>query len=540
MSISYWRITANFGRMIAVIGIFILVSQPVRAADKLAAQSRRKAVQKLSAQIDARINARLVAENVAASEMADDAEFLRRVWLHLAGTIPPVSDIRRFLADKSPDKREQIVEELLSRPTFIREFTTFWRRAWLPEADTDVMVQARVPTLENWLRERLLENRQYDDLVRELLSVNIPRSAAASVSQINDADNGPVAFFLAREAKPESLAASASRAFLGVRLDCAQCHDHPFDSWKRDQFWSFAAFFSGLERGNSNQPTQQDLLQETPDRHFLAIPETDRIVSAVYLDGTEPKWKSRGGRQLLADWITSPQNPYFAKAAVNRIWDHLFGIGIVDPVDDFSPANAASHPELLDDLAEAFIAQKFDVKFLLQSIIGSEAYQRTSRQTQDDVPVQLFSHMPVQGLSAEQLVRSLSLIVGSDGDQVLSMPRPLAAAPDELSTLFTRPGESATQRQTTILQALVLMNGRSTATALDVERGALLAAVTDFPVMSPQDRLETLFLATLSRFPRSEESSWMLKHLESESDSRSAYSDLLWVLINSAEFGCNH
>jgi hypothetical protein len=518
----------------------MLACCPLLAADKLAAASKSRAAKKLSATIDARINARLQAEQVEAAPQADDAEFLRRVWLHLAGTIPPVAEVRQFLADEAPDKRERLVDELLERPSYVRNFTTFWRRAWLPEADADAIAQSRAPALENWLRQQLLQDQPYDELVRSLLTAPIPKSGAASVAQMNDAENGPLAFFLAKDGKPESLAASASRAFLGVRLDCAQCHDHPFDSWRRDQFWSFAAFFAGLERGDPNQPSQTALLREFPDRHDLAVPETGRIVTAAFLDGSQPRWRSRGGRHVLADWITSPKNPFFARAVVNRLWGHLFGMGIVDPVDDFSPANPPSHPELLEELSAAFVAQDYDIKFLLRAILGSQAYQRTSRQSRGDLPAQLFDHMPVQGLLAEQLLRSLSPILGAELPTAVMNAPFAAAAPEELSVLFSRPGESPTQRQTTILQALALMNGRTMAEALDFENGSLLAVVVDFPALSTAERIEMLFLGTLSRPPTAEEALQFQAHIERARDANEAYGDLLWALINSAEFGCNH
>lgn len=530
----------RFSLAILTIAASTLLGLPTLAADKLAGASRAKAARQLANHIDERIEARLATEGVEPADIADDAEFFRRVWLHLAGTIPPVSEVRRFLADSSADKRERVVDELLSRPSFVRQFTTFWRRAWLPEADTDPVAQARVPALEGWLRRQLLEDRKYDEIVRELLTAPLPKSGAASASQMNDGENGPLAFLLAKDAKPENLAATASRAFLGVRLDCAQCHDHPFDRWKRDQFWGFAAFFAGLERGEQNQPSQASLLKELPDRRDLPIPDTERIVSAAFLDGSEPKWGSRSGRHVLADWITSPKNPYFARAAVNRLWGHFFGVGIVDPVDDFSPANAPSHPELLEDLAKAFTAHDDDVKFLIRAIIGSHAYQRSSRRTGDEASAQLFAAMTIQGFSAEQLVRSLSSVVGTDPSSPSPDPRIAFSTPDELSTLFLRPGESPTQRQTTILQALTLMNGPTTAAALDLQRASLLAAVVDFPALSARERIETLYLGTLSRFPGPEEVARLEAYLASASDSGKAYGDILWALLNSAEFGCNH
>ncbi len=527
-------------RIAFLVMLLACIAAPARspAADKLAAVSRAKAARKLSEKIDQHLQARFSAEQIEPAPQADDAEFCRRVWLHLSGAIPPVSEVRRFLADSSPDKRSQLIDDLLERPSYIREFTTFWRRAWLPEAETDPLVQARVPALESWLQQELMDEKAYHQMVRELLTVSLPTSAAASPASMNENANGPLAYYLAKDAKPENLAAGASRAFLGVRLDCAQCHDHPFDKWKQDQFWSFAAFFAGLERETDQPNPMTGRLREEPGRQVLRVADTERLVSAVFLDNTETNWRSRNGREVLAEWITAPKNSFFAQAAVNRLWGHLFGVGIVDPVDDFSPANPPSHPELLEELAAAFVARNYDVKFLLQSIMGSQAYQRTSRQVRGDLPLQLFVQMPVQGLSSEQLLRSLSMIVGANS-QAMTPPQPGLPMPDNFATLFTRPGESATQRQTTILQALALMNGRMTATAVNVEDGPLLSAVIDFPATT-EDRIETLFLATLSRRPKAEESARFVKYVDSAADARTAFTDVLWALLNSAEFACNH
>jgi len=501
---------------------------PACAADKPKAGTRAAAVRKVADRVDERIAARYSAAGIEPSPRSDDAEFFRRVSLHLSGSIPPVSDVRTFLADGAADKRETAIDRLLARPSYVRHFATIWRRAWLPDADIDPQVQTFAPSLEAWLRQQLVDDRRYDELVRELLSVPVAKTAAASQLAMNDGLSGPLSFLLAREAKPENLAAGVSRSFLGVRLDCAQCHDHPYDLWKREQFWSFAAFFAGLERGGGNQLTLAGGLYEVSDRRELMIPETNRLAAAVFLDGSEPKWRTQSGRQLLANWITARDNPYFAKAAVNRLWGHLFGIGLVDPVDDFSTANAPSHPELLDELTAAFIERNFDVKFLLKSLLMSDTYQRTSRQFSEDLPPALYASFAVQGLSAEELVRSLTLILGAD------------QSPEELALRFSRASESPTQRQMMILQALTMMNGFATARAIDADQGALLAAVIDFPGQTPAECVETLFVATLSRLPSGMESQRCVQSVETANDSRRGLGDVLWALLNSAEFGCNH
>lgn len=509
-----------------VAALFLATSIGIAADSKPSVKSA--AARKLAVKIDEHIAAKLKAENVEPAPRADDAEFYRRLSLHLSGSIPPAADVRKFLADESAHKRDAAVESFLSRAAYVRNFSTVWRRAWLPDADVDPQIQVYGANLETWLRGQMAEDRKYDDIVRDLLSVPVAKSAAAASTTMNGEVAGPLAFLLAREGKPENLAAGVSRAFLGVRLDCAQCHDHPFDRWKREQFWSFAAFFAGLDRGGNNQPALTGGLFEVSDRRELMIPDTDKLAAAVFLDGSEPKWRTQSGRELLAKWITSRENPYFAKAAVNRLWGHLFGIGLVDPVDDFSSANEPSHPELLDELAAAFVDRNYDVKYILRAMLLSEAYQRTSRQITGDVPASLYASFAVQGLSAEELVRSLAGILGTEG------------SPENLAVRFARTSESPTQRQTTILQALTLMNGGATAQATNADQGALLAAIADFPGQTPAEQIETLFLATLSRLPSEAESQRCVKHIESAMDSRRALGDVLWSLLNSAEFGCNH
>ncbi len=228
----------------------------------------------------------------------------------------------------------------------------------------------------------------------------------------------PLAYYFAKEGKPENLAASTARTFLGIRIECAQCHDHPFARWKREQFWGYAAFFGGVQKQGDGD-NQFGPIREIPDRRELAIPGTERVVQAAFLDGGEPQWRFKvGSRVTLADWMTSAENPYFARAAANRLWAHLFGTGLVDPVDDLSDANPPSHPELLDELARQFAAHGYDLKFLLRALTATRAYQlssdATSTTSQDDP--RLFARMAVKGMTADQLFDSLAQATGLDAD----------------------------------------------------------------------------------------------------------------------------
>jgi hypothetical protein len=489
----------------------------------------------LAERIDALLAARWNERGVKPATPADDAEFLRRVYLALSGKIPPVSEVRKFLDDRSTDKRARAIERLLGRMTYVTHFTRYWRHLMLPEAEADDRLAGLIGGFDAWLHERLLDNAPYDRIVRELLTAPVEQANGGQFGNVIVLGGGgrpsgpvnPLNFYLAKDAKPENLAASASRLFLGIRIECAQCHDHPFAQWKREQFWSQAAFFAGIQR------QQQGNLRELPDRRELAIPGNDRtvrVVQAGFLDGTEPKWKFKvGARVTLADWMTKPDNPFFARAAVNRMWAYFFGTGLVEPIDNFNDQNPPSHPELLDELARQFVANKFDLKYLMRAITLSKAYQITSATTgpgQDDP--RLFARMAVLGLTPEQLIDSLTQATGYRGD-----------ARGELLAKFPA-SERQGEFRMSIPQALALMNSRLTADATSPERSNVLAAVADMP-WDTDKQIEALYLAAFSRKPRAEELTRFVRYVDrAKGDKKKALSDVFWALLNSTEFIVNH
>jgi hypothetical protein len=489
------------------------------AVEPTATESRSRAEAKaLAARIDYHIAAALNARDVPPASRSGDGEFIRRAYLDLAGRIPDLTSARNFLDDRRPDKRLLWVEQLIADDRYAYHFANVWR-ATLLSRSADENRPNVTPGFESWLRERLRSNASYDQMVREIVT-----------APATPGNPGPLAFYLANEQKPENVAASVARLFLGVNLDCAQCHPHPFARWKREQFWELTAFFTpntglGLAR--------------------VQIPNSDKVVEARFLDGKEP----RGGSgsvppAVLADWMTADDNPYFARAAVNRVWAYFFGIGLIEPVDEPGDQNPPSHPELLDELAQEFRAHHFDLQYLIRGIVASEAYQRSSA---DDRPAdpRLFARLAVRGLSPEQLLDSLAVATGYPTQEAaprvnaLGAPNPSARA--EFLVRFTAQG-SRTETQTSILQALHMMNGALVGRAVDhsVAADAIqhLSAV-DYPANKAK-AVDTLYVLVLSRRPRPEEVERVIRYVDRAGDRPKALGDVLWALLNSAEFMLNH
>lgn len=537
---------------VEVPGFFSKVTTVLRSATVLlllattSSVARGDEVVELATEIDGLIRRRLAAENVTAAPAADDAEFLRRVFLDLGGRIPPSTRVRRFLADRDPDKRRKVVDELLDSSLYVVHFSNVWRKALLPETQADPQTRVLVPAFEAWLRQKLTDDTSYSEMVREI--VTVPLAASRNPREIpGQADRpSPLAFYQAKQIKPENLAASTARTFLGIRIECAQCHDHPFDNWKQNDFWSFAAFFAGMER--QGRGGFLAAIREVADRRKLKIPGTETSVGPVFLDGSRPlPTQTRGARQLLADWMITVENSYFAKAAVNRLWSQMFGIGLVDPPDDFTADNPPSHPKLLDLLASEFASHNFDVRHILRSIVASDAYQRTSRQTDpSQQKPRLFSRMAVKGLSPEQIFDSLAQATGYVPvavDRTSTGPGALDSVRSEFVDLFGDDSSRPTQQRTTILQALALMNGGLVSEATSLDRSRTLTAVVEFPALGTGDRVEALFLAALGRRPGAKRLAALVAYVDAggvTKDPAAALADVFWALLNSSEFLLNH
>lgn len=513
--------------------------------------------------------ARQTALGIRPAPLADDSEYLRRVYLDLAGRIPSVDEVRAFLADQSADKRAQIVAKLLKDERYVEHFTNVWRHLLVPELMANVNVQVQNGNgFDGWLRKQIADNLRYDQFARELLTVPFAaerirggkpamnRSAEASPN-----DPTPSAFYTAKEAKPENLASSTARILLGVRIECAQCHDHPKGHWTREQFWSYAAFFAGLSQNRESTSGVREIF----DKREMTIPGSSTVVEAEFLGGGIPQWKFNvGSRVTLAEWMIAADNPYFAKAAVNRLWAHFFGIGLVDPEDDLRADNPPSHPELLDELARQIVAHDFDVQYLIRAITASDAYQRTSAVTDADLNPRAFARMNLKRLTPEQLFDSLAEATGYREPTAPRDPRvPVPSrggARAEFLNLFASGVSSRTEVQLSIPQALLLMNGRFVSDALQTNNATLvdlalrltkldtqtgsnaiyLATVAGNPKLDTAGRIESLFLATLSRKPTAAEAEKLVRYVEEAGERNRALAGVFWMLLNSAEFIVNH
>jgi hypothetical protein len=500
----------------------------------------------LAALIDRRLEEKW--HGVEPAPAADDAEFLRRVYLDLDGRIPRVNEVRDFLEDPAPDRRERVVERLLDSPQYVSHFSNAWWKLLVPSADNQQFA-GQASFFKTWLQEQVRDNTHYDKIVRDLLTASLANSTRTLDRYLPPEEPSPVGFLLANELKPDNLAASTSRIFMGVRLECAQCHDHPFARWSRAQFWEMAAFFTsrranpspnGTEVLGSPPPLPPTLPQE------VTLPGTDKVVRAKFLDGTDPnRADAAEPRATLAKWLTATDNPYFAPTAVNRIWAHFFGIGLTDPVDDEPTAeNPVRHPELLAELSAQFVAHDYDIKYLIRTVTATRAYQRTSAQSHSSqADPRAFARMAVRGLTPEQVFDSVALAVGfKENAANPARPGNLNSSREDFLNRFAGQ-ERAVDKQTSILQALALMNGKFVAAATSLDRSTTLAAVADVPFMTAPQKIETLYLAALSRLPRPEEAQRLGAYVSAggpRGDPRQALSDVFWALLNSAEFILNH
>jgi hypothetical protein len=491
----------------------------------------------LARRIDQAIARQLQAEKIQPSPRASDAEFLRRVYLDITGAIPPADKVQAFLNDKAPNKRARVIDELLASPKYGKHLADIWEAMLFPRGSDNRRFSSK--PLWDWLEKSFNENKHWDKIITELLT------ATGSTDS-----NGAAIFFVANPT-PDKLTDATSKLFLGVQLQCAQCHNHPFTQWKQTEYWGMAAFFSKVRltanakgAAKKGQPPE---VSESGKGKSARLPESVKVVPAKFFKGEEPTLNSSEPyRPVLARWLTAPDNPYFARAMVNRMWHHFFGRGFVQPVDDMHEGNVPTHPELLKQLAEQFAAHDFDLKFLVRAICTSETYQRTSRpHGGNDKDVALFSHMPVKSLSPEQLFDSLTVALGAPdrarevgggkGAQKAKKGPGDNQRANFVSFFQTDDGPNPTEYQSGIPQALRLMNSPQ----FNGNNAAIVNQLTRAQT-PPGQVVERLCLATLSRRPTPAEMQKWTAFLHNTKETRKAVSDLLWALLNSSEFALNH
>jgi hypothetical protein len=507
--------------------------KPVDAGAGLATPATKDAAA-LARVIDAEVNRKLAEAKLVASAGCSDEEFLRRVCLDVIGVIPAADRARAFLDDRSPDKRAKLIDELLADPHFGRRMADIWTAKLFPR-DSNNRFVLKEP-LYKWLEDEFNKNAGWDKLVTHLVT------ATGTV-----AENPAATYFLANRSV-DKLTDTTTQHFLGIQLQCAQCHNHPFTSWKQTEYWGMAGFYSKVKADapkNANKGGDNTTIgvtegpARTKQKDFF--PESAKNVPVRFLGGEVPQLSATDPyRPVLAKWMTAPENPFFAKALVNRTWAHLFGRGFVNPVDDMLPEHEPSHPELMAALARHVATTgEYDLKYLIKAICLSDAYQRTSKPTpanKDDKT--LFSHMSVKVLSPEQLFDSLGQVtgparaegkVGGKGAGAAAKG-PRLGARDQFVTFFLAGAEttSATDYEAGIPQALRLMNSPV------ANNPAAVRAITG-GTSKPEEAVERIYLAALSRRPTGEELKTLTAYA-ARNGGPTAFGDILWAALNSSEF----
>ena len=511
-----------------------------------------KAIRKITEAIDKHLAADWAERNITPAAVTDDAEFCRRVFLDILGRIPKPMEVRDFEDDKAADKRMKLVDKLLSKPGYAAHQASHFRTQWLPETITDAFKFYTGEQFEAMLKKRLAKDLPMDTIVSELLTVPVTLGPGGMMNFNPDPNNqdvaGMQAFYSALEAKPENLGATVSRAFLGVKLECAQCHDHPFAPYKREQFWNFAAFFGEFIPQAPPSPSFVGPIEPHAGKNKIKIPGLEKIVVAKFADGTEPDWiPTKTPRQELAEWVASSQNPYFAKNIVNRMWQQYFGVGPLDPIDEPGDGNPPSHPKLLNELARCFLDADCDLKTLIRGMTMSKAYQLSSKQSHPSQgDPRRFARMNLKGMTGSQIYESFVTATGMRMKQ--QDPNTYyETSSDGVSrfayrNLFPTPSKPM-DVQTSILQALTVMNGKLMADQTSLDKSTLLAAVADAPFFDTAKKVEALYYAAFGRAPTAEEAEKFTSYVERggpSGDKGKALGDVFWVLLNSAEFLFNH
>jgi hypothetical protein len=486
--------------------------------------------------------AKLKMLNIQPSELCSDQEFIRRTYLDVCGILPTGQEVRTFLDSKDANKRAKLVDALLERP----EYADFWTLKW-----SDVLRSTRktikikgAQVFHEWLYNHIRNNTPFDQMTRELLT--------GSGSTFSN----PAANYYRIARDPTSLAETTAQLFFGVRMQCAKCHNHPFERWTQDDYYSTAAFFSQVK-------LRKDYLEGEPKKkdgaEYVYIarsgevvqPRRGAVIAPKFLGGPVPKIApGTDRRKVLADWLTTTDNQFFAKSVANRIWFHVTGRGIVDPVDDFRDSNPSANDALLNALAQDFAKNHYDVKHLLRTILNSRTYQlsaQTNKFNKDDN--KYFSHAVTRLYTAEQLFDAICAVTEIP-EAFPGMPAGTRAVqlPDgEVNNAFLKTfGQPARElacecereSESNLAQALQLINGPAVNDRLrnpNNRLGKLLAKK-----LPDGEVLNELYLVALARLPLPGEVTVCIDQLQRSVDRRRGWEDIMWALINSKEFLFRH
>lgn len=529
-----------------VVGWFCVPSL-VEAANRNESNYRLKHDPSIVAEIDRMIREGWEDNEVKPSPQADDATWLRRVYLDVAGHIPPLDAVQAFLKDKDPGKRARVLDELLESRSYTENWTTIW---------TNELIGRQTPRrvsrtgMQKFLREAFAKNRRWDDVVHDLLT-----------AEGHFEENGAVNYLLSQMTMPDEgvqATAKTCRVFLGVQVQCTQCHNHPFNDWKQNQFWEFNSFFRQYRKVDHRRVDPQtgrqvDDYSELLTNNFSGPVFFERrsgVMQVAYPKyfGDDVEFDNDLKRhEILANAIKNDPNHQLARSMVNRMWGHFMGFSFTRPMDDMGPHNPASHPELLEFLTEKLAAADYDLKMLIRWIANSEAYQLSSEfnpKNQIDNPaageMPLFSRVYMKPMQAEQLFDSLLIAANTEGmskaNYEESARRRNMWLQQFVSTFGTDENDESSTFNGSIPQALMMMNGDLVKAATNCEPGSLLHNI----VMSNDkeiQKIQQLYLVSLGRLPNARETTAIKRLFQlNSSDPKVAYQDLYWALLNSNEF----
>lgn len=485
--------------------------------------------------IDGHVWDQLARLGIQAGSNASEAEFLRRVYFDTIGTLPTANEARQYLADKSPDKRDRLIEELLNRS----EYVDYWTMKWLDilRADQLKVTPQGTVAMQRWLRHSFQNNVSFDQMARELLTVQGSTTA-----------EGPGAFYKILK-QPDEMSRAVSQLLLGVRIECAQCHHHPSERWSQADYTALAGFFTGVKLKKLPNGTEAVVSLGGKD---LPHPRTGEPVPAKALGAAEPSLEGVTDRRVaLADWMTQPDNDFFARAIANRLWAHYFGRGLVEPVDDMRETNPATNEPLMNALSQHMVDVGFDLKAFTRTLLKSRVYQLGSEandSNRDDQ--QNFSHAAYKALPAEALLDAISQSTGV-AEKFNGWPEGYRAIqiwdnrmPSYFFTIFGRPVratvcECERSGEPSISQALHLLNSPEIMAKIQHRNGTARRLAES--ELTTDELIDELYLTTLSRFPNDEERSLMREaFVEQESSRQAAVEDVLWALLNTKEFIFNH
>jgi len=485
--------------------------------------------------IDQAVYTKLRKLRLIPSETCDDSTFIRRAFLDVTGALPTLEDLGKFANEKGPAKREHLIDELLGR----KEFAELWVMKFaellqIRSRDNQVYPKAALLYFE-WLRDQMMTNVPLDRIVQQLLT--------ASGSTLRD----PAANYYQIEPDTLKLAENTAQVFMGMRIQCAQCHNHPFDRWTMKDYYSFAAFFAQVGRKAGDDPRESVIFDRTDGE--VRHPVTGASMKPKFLGGDVPEIKGESRRALLARWLTSPNNPYFARNLANTVWAHFLGRGIIEPVDDVRLSNPPSNPELLDALASKLVEYKYDLKKLVRDICASRTYQLSARPNGTNASDERnFSKAAIRRIRAEVLLDCISQVTETK-DKFPGLPRGAKAveiADGNTETYFLSTFGRASRTtvcscevkvEPNLFQALHLLNGNT------VQRKIAEGAVVKKLLAqheTPDQVIEALYLRCFSRPPTEEEKTKLKTFLKDDAKPEQVLDDVFWSLINAKEFVFNH